>query len=124
MLNQAERERKDRTFWEKMNKSLNKVEEKKMAIIANFPIPTTKDDILEFLALAVPKAQKAGNVIGNELMKGFGMGIGNANEIHNVFVPVWKAKCEQIIIKARFSLKDDREVLEKINSYAKEIGMR
>ena len=30
----------------------------------------------------------------------------------------WKSKCEQVIIKARFSMKDDRATLDEINYYA------
>jgi hypothetical protein len=36
-------------------------------------------------------------------------------------VPVWKTKCEQIIIKAKFALKDDPKTMEEINYYAKEL---
>lgn len=65
---------------------------KKKAIIQNFPIPNTKDDILEFLTLALPLAKKP-------------KFLDNTPE-RNEMYQVWKAKCEQIIIKARFSMKD------------------
>ena len=45
------------------------------------------------------------------------------NKLHNDFVTVWKAKCEQIIMKARFSMKEDKKTLEQIEDYAKEIGL-
>lgn len=92
-----------------------KIEKKKMEIISNFPIPTTKNDILEFLALAVPKAK----TIGNFLTKN-----NPENKSHNDFANVWKSKCEQIIIKAKFSMKEDKKALEEIMSYAKEIGIK
>jgi len=88
------------------------VEKKKMEIIANFPIPTTKDDILEFLSLAIPKAKTVGNFLTKNNPE---------NKAHNEFVQVWKTKCEQIIMKARFSMKDDKKLLEEIEGYAKEL---
>ena len=91
---------------------LDNVGKKKMEIISNFPIPTTKDDILEFLSLAIPKAK----TIGNFLTKS-----NPENKAHNEFAQVWKTKCEQIIMKAKFSMKDDKKILEEIESYAKEL---
>ena len=93
----------------------DKTDNKKMEIIKNFPIPTTKDDILEFLSLAVPNAKKAGNFFTKQNPE---------VEAHNKFVPVWKSKCEQIIMKAKFSMKEDKKALEEIMSYAKEIGIK
>jgi len=46
------------------------------------------------------------------------------NKSHNDFVPVWKSKCEQIIMKAKFSLKNDKSVMEEIMNYGKEIGIK
>lgn len=83
---------------------------KKKAIIQNFPIPNTKDDILEFLTLALPLAKKP---------KFFD----TSKERYEMY-PVWKAKCEQIIMKARFSMKDDPETLAEINEYGKQIGIK
>jgi len=70
MLNDAENERKEDGI--SVGKAIggmfakaygignsgDKIDNKKMQIIKNFPIPTTKDDILEFLSLAVPNAKK------------------------------------------------------------------
>ena len=88
----------------------NKTTRRKKAIIQNFPIPTTKDDILEFLSLAVPLAKKPGlfsqDVIAKEMY------------------PVWKAKCEQIIMKAKFSMREDKKTLEMIAEYAKELKIK
>ncbi len=124
MLNDAEDKRSEgpNDFLSKLSRELtdrfsnvDKVDKKKMEIISNFPIPTTKNDILEFLSIATPKAKKMGN-----------MWTHNNDEFiaHNEFVPVWKTKCEQIIMKARFSLKDDVQTLEDIEYYAKELGIK
>jgi hypothetical protein len=91
-----------------------KVDRKKMEIISSFPIPTTKHDILEFLALAYPKAKKAGNIFTRNSEK---------NKLHNQFALVWKSKCEQIILKAKFSMKDDMETLNEVLYYGKELGV-
>ena len=90
------------------------IERKKMEIISSFPIPTTKTDILEFLALAYPKAKQNGNFFTKNNPE---------NKVHNEMVPVWKTKCEQIIIKARFGLKDDVKTLEELNYYAKQLDI-
>ena len=86
----------------------SKVMRKKKTIVQNFPIPNTKEDILEFLALAMPLARKPK--------------MSDADPERNAMYPVWKAKCEQIMIKARFSMKDDPETLAQINELAKENG--
>ena len=92
-----------------------KVDRKKMEIISNFPIPTTREDMLEFLSLALPRAQKKGNFITAQNPE---------NKVHNSFVNVWHAKCEQIIMKARFSMKDDKKTLEEINHYASTLKIK
>jgi len=92
-----------------------KVDKKKMEIISNFPIPTTKNDILEFLSLAVPKAKQIGNFLTRNNPE---------NKAHNEFVRVWKTKCEQIIMKAKFSMKEDKKALEEIMQYANELGIK
>ena len=92
-----------------------KIDKKKIEIISNFPIPTSKNDILEFLTLAVPKAKQLGNFLTKNNPE---------NKSHNEFVPVWKTKCEQIVMKARFSMKDDKKTLDQINNYAKELNIK
>jgi hypothetical protein len=87
-----------------------KATRRKKAIIQNFPIPNTKDDILEFLALALPLAKKPG-VFDQDMEK---------REMY----PTWKAKCEQVIMKARFSMKNDPKTLAEINEYGKQIGIK
>ena len=88
----------------------NKNTRRKKTIIQNFPIPNTKEDILEFLALALPLAKRPG-FFEQDMEK---------QEMY----PVWRAKCEQVIIKARFSMKDDPKTLAQINEYGKQIGIK
>ncbi len=93
----------------------DKVTEKKKSIISGFPIPNTKDDILEFLSTAIPNARQKGNFLTKASPE---------NKSHNDLASTWFSKCEQIVMKARFSMKEDKKTLEEINSYAKEIGIK
>ena len=87
-------------------------DKKKREIISTFSVPNTKADILDFLSLAFPKSKSKGNFLTKN----------NSEYIeHNEFVSVWKAKCEQIIMKARFSMKEDKKTLDEINYYAKQL---
>ena len=123
MLEEVEASRKEQTvgksvasiFLQAYGLGGDKTDNRKKEIIKNFPIPTTQEDILEFLALAVPNARQLGNFFTRK----------NPENIkHNEFVPVWKAKCEQIIMKARFSMKENKEVLDKINEYSKQLKIK
>jgi len=126
MLNDAENERKEDGM--SVGKAIggmfakayglgggDKVQSKKKTIISNFPIPTSKDDILEFLSLAVPMAKTKGNFLTKQ---------NEEYKAHNDLAPTWKSKCEQIIMKAKFSMKDDKKTLEEIMQYAKELGIK
>jgi hypothetical protein len=93
----------------------DKILEKKKSIISGFPIPNTKDDILEFLSTAIPNAKQKGNFLTKQQPE---------NKSHNDLVPTWFSKCEQIVMKAKFSMKEDKKVLEEILSYAKELGIK
>lgn len=94
---------------------MDKITQQKSTLIANFPIPTSKEDILEFLTLAVPQAKDMGFL---ETMKG------NVTQEQKMLKPVWKRKCEQIIMKARLSMKDDKATMEEIERFAKELKIK
>lgn len=97
---------------------------KKCDIIKNFPIPNTKSDILEFLSSAVPHARKVKSGISSIFAsKSWGGSDSNAYKEQEIG-KAWKYKCEQIIMKARFSLKGDIKGLEEINMYANELGIK
>ena len=84
---------------------------RKAGIISSYPIPNSKEDILEFLSMAVPEAGKKPNWIMRMSAKG-------------TLYKAWVSKAEQIIMKARFSMKDDKSTLNEINSYAKALGIK
>ena len=109
MLNNVEKD-SNGSVWSELGFGGEKDARRRKSIIQNFPIPTTKEDILEFLALAVPLARKPSFWSDDEMAK----------EMY----PTWKAKCEQIIMKAKFSLKDDTETLAMIKEYADELKIK
>lgn len=126
MLNACENERKDDGM--SVGKALgsmfanaygvgggDKILEKKKSIISGFPIPNTKEDILEFLSTAIPNAKQKGNLFTKQQPE---------NKSHNDLAPTWKSKCEQIIMKAKFSMKEDKKTLEEIMAYGKELGIK
>ena len=88
--------------------------QKKKQIIANFPIPTAREDLLEFMAMGVPLAQKRG---------GFFKG-GEEFYEHNWLASAWKSKLEQVLMKARLSMKDDKTTLAEIERYAQELKIK
>lgn len=145
-------------------------------MIRNYPIPTAKEDILEFLYMGAANCKKTGNyfsthpeftgyalyfavlfilVLGTALcsnledfweniIAGFVLylllsfwwapkkvfvrfakeslsGGAEKNMEHNAMANAWKAKCKQVITKARVVMKDDPSLAE-VENIAKEIG--
>lgn len=125
MLNELSEKRKEsnqsilggigKFYGENLFKIQDKNDIQKKELISNFPIPNTREDILEFLSLAVPKAKKIGTFWTSKEPE---------IKTHNDFVPVWQSKCEQLIMKARFSMKDDKKTLDEIEYYAKQLGVK
>jgi hypothetical protein len=95
--------------------AVSKADREKQSIIGNFPIPAAKSDMMEFLALAYPKALPVGNFLTRQALH---------NKPHNDFAPIWKSKCQQIITKGRFLFKDDKQTLEIINGYAEKLNIK
>lgn len=104
------------TMGQQMSGDGGKTIRRKKSIIQNFPVPTSKNDILEFLTLAVPQAK----------YKTFmGMPVNDPSNPEKFYLgPVWKAKCEQIIMKAKIALRDDKETLDIIQQYAEELKVK
>ncbi len=121
MLNEAEEKSKEdpktfiggfgRLFADELAGSFGGTKDfrRKKAIIQNFPIPNAKEDILEFLAQAVPLSK---------------VSFFEPDQDKKEMSKVWKSKCEQIIIKAKFSMKDDPKTLEEIMNYAKILKLK
>lgn len=84
---------------------------RKAGIIQSFPIPNSKEDMLDFLTMAVPECKKKPGW--------FAMKTG-AGKLYNA----WHSKAEQIVMKAKFSLKEDKKAMEEILYYAKELDIK
>ena len=105
---------------------LKQVFTKKKEFIMHFPIPNSKEDILEFLMMAVPLAKPAKKGGFGGFMKKSFANFGDDEHKNWDFkiAEVWAQKCEQIIMKAKFSMKDDKEALNQIINYGNEIGIK
>jgi hypothetical protein len=94
-----------------------KIQARKVQIISNFPVPNSKESVLEFLTLGVSKAVK--------IKKGFfSSKITVAEEEHNALAPVWKAKIDQVAMKARMSSKGDSSFLSDIESLFSKVNSK
>lgn len=82
------------------------------SIIGSFPIPNTKEDILEFLSIAIHEAKKKINTIG--------MGYNISMDGSDLLQKAWESKCNQIIMKGKLLLKDDPNTLKEIENYEKQ----
>lgn len=105
---------KPRSWAEKMDGELavaKAVANRHKSIIASFPVPNAKEDLLEFLSIA-----------NSEASKKLGFFISSVHP-EAVLKNAWKSKCEQLIIKSRLTFSDDKKVLAEIENYAKHLGI-
>ena len=70
-------------------------------VIKNFPVPNTKDDILEFLTYSISKMT-------------------NVSSLDNP----WAAKADEIIMKSRLLFKNDPTIMSTLDKYEKDIKKR
>tara|TARA_Y100001970_G_scaffold34881_1_gene43136 strand:+ start:9965 stop:10705 length:741 start_codon:yes stop_codon:yes gene_type:complete len=91
----------------------------KSSVIRTFPIPNTKEDILEFLTLAVASVTTI-KINFLERMAGESGTMGHRITYKNA----WLNVCQKVIMKARFSMKDDKELLAEIESYANQLEIK
>lgn len=144
--------------------------------ITNFPVPTSREDILEFISMAIPNTKKKGNFInlypalsgiiislllivlisaflgaqseaGDKaeeavaavfivfmvggwivpLVVGAIMHFSMRNKAkemrrHNVLAKAWTSKAKQVIMKARFAMKDDAETMSMLSKYERKLS--
>lgn len=91
----------------------------KSNVISSFPVSNTKEDILEFLALSVAQVNsiKIGAMIkfaGTSGTYGYKITYKNA----------WLSIANKVVMKARFSMKEDKKTLEEIEYYAKQLKIK
>jgi hypothetical protein len=93
------------TFAQKLQKAGR---DEKIALVETFPIPNTREDLLEFVIMAssLAKTEKT-SIIGNVNW------MVDLREV-NRYKRAWVAKCEQVLEKARTVLADDNEFLPRI----------
>lgn len=97
---------------------------KKKEFITQFPIPNTKEEIIEFLSMAVPLAMPA----KKSMLSGFksfsaNFGDDHAKNFDYLLAKVWLQKVEQLMMKAKFSMQDDKKSLEEVRYYANQLGL-
>ena len=85
--------------------------DRKLSFISTFPIPNSKEDILEILAIGTPEAKRKLSFMEK------------VQQSKGKMKKAWLAKCEQIIIKARIAMKEDKKTLEQMEVYAKDLGL-
>lgn len=113
-IEESERSRQ-RSWAQKIDGDLGvqkSVATRQASAISSFPVPNTKEDLLEFLSIASSEAKKK-----------LSMFIMHAHP-DAILKKAWKSKCEQVITKARFSMKEDKRTLEEIESYAKQLKIK
>jgi len=86
---------------------------RKISVVSAFPVPNSKADILEFMIMAVAE--------GGKKIGGF---FSNMSDEEKSYIKTWRAKSEQVVGKARFSLKDDKKLLDEINEYARKLEIK
>lgn len=96
------------TNWVQNTELEDRINQKKASLINSFPIPNTKEDILEFLTLSVPLALVKLNWYDKYVLR----------TAQQQLIIAWKAKAEQTIMKARFSMREDKNALKEIETYA------
>ena len=91
------------------------IRSKQINVITNFPVPNSREDIVEFLILA--KSQVGSIKIG--LMDK----MTESTHKKQALKLAWKAKCEQVVAKARLSMSDDKTTLDMVEKLAKELNI-
>lgn len=87
------------------------VEEEKIALISNFIIPNTREDIFEFLILSSTNVLKKASSDASK----------HEQYLHNEMKKAWKIKFEQAYEKAKKCLLDENDLIEIERYYEKTI---
>lgn len=89
-----------------MNNSVSVRAERKAEFIKNFAVPNTKEDIIEFLLLALP------NIDNRILQKRIWIGVSASQaefKSRKTLAQAWSAKFEQVYQKARIAFGNDAD---------------
>ncbi len=83
---------------------------RKIEIISSFPIPKTKEDLLEFITFLAPKARK--------------ISIWGGDPIEQRLNKVYRQKLEEVMMKGKLTLAGDSNALSVIESVAKQCKIK
>ena len=102
------------------------VDKSKIALIESFPVPNSKEDILEFVIMATSRIKKISK--GASAMSGYmklaTLGIAKSeSDIQKNYNEAWKVKCLQVWAKAQIAFSSDKEGLEQVQKLLKEAGI-
>ncbi len=78
----------------------------KSDVISHFPLPDSPSELLEFISLAAAKTKL--------ITKGLFGSYSETEKEHNALAPVWKLKCDQLMVKAKVALADDRSTFREM----------
>jgi len=87
--------------------------QRKASVLSTFPVPNSKADIIEFMSMAVAEGSKKIGLFSTARASGEGD-----------YIKAWRTKAEQVVMKARFSLREDKALLEELNYYAKQLEIK
>lgn len=91
---------------------------KKAALITGWPVPSTKEDILEFLTMASPLAVKPK---WSAVSKAVQI---DPRDIKGTLATAWYNKCKQLVKKARIVLRDDKEAIAQVEEIAQQLSIK
>ena len=102
------------------NQIENAKPENRAVIIANFPVPNTKEDLVEFITMAIGNSKKLSQGEKNEyFVRTFGK---TANEDYRENdIKAWAAKAKSIILKTKLIYSDDANMISSLNTWEKEL---
>lgn len=115
-IEESERSRKRSSWAQKIEGDLGiqrSVVTRQISALTAFPVPNTKEDLLEFLSIASSEAGKKASWF-----------VGAGQHPDYILKKAWLSKCEQVIKKARFSMKDDKSTLAEFETYAKQLKIK
>ncbi|GHV88962.1 hypothetical protein AGMMS50267_13220 [Spirochaetia bacterium] len=102
-------------FWDNGRSTRASLDTAKAEMIKSFPIPNTKEDIVEFVLLASSQIQKKKGGLMASYVRTLDTAVGGVD-----FNDVWKSKCEQAYNKAKIVFGSDKDAIANIESILKE----
>lgn len=84
--------------------------------IYSFPVPEEEKDVYAGIQLFFSRCEK----------KKAGLFAGKSSKldakIHNLLIPVWKEKCQEIILESQLKFEDNQQMMSVINSYKEKLN--